>query len=91
MKSPSSNPDRVRGDGCGFLIATCVFTCLMLIVNGVVVTTLFQWSFPDGPPQSLQKIKLVQIVLFVGPVLLLFVEWTLLDFVLRRMVFGRRV
>lgn len=83
-------PPRTRRDGCGFAIATSVFTCLLLILNGILVTAIYQWSFPDGPPQSLQKVKVVQLFLFVGPVLLLFIEWTLFDFGLRRIVFARR-
>ncbi len=83
-------PPRTRRDGCGFALGTSVFTCLLLILNGILVTAIYQWSYPDGPPTSLQKVKFVQVFLFVGPVLLLFLEWTLFDFGIRRILMARR-
>jgi hypothetical protein len=55
-----------------------------------VVTALYHAVFPDGPPKSLERVKGVQVILFLGPVLLLFVQWTLIDFGLRRMLLGRK-
>jgi hypothetical protein len=78
-----------RGDGCGFYIATIIFTSLMLILNGVVAMAVYKGVYPE-PPGSVQQIKVIQMFLFVGPVLLLFVEWTLFDFVLKRIWLRRR-
>lgn len=84
---PPQTTQPARGDGCGFLLGTIVFSCLLLILNGVIITGLYQfylWWSPDGPSGTLQRIKAPQIFVFVGPVLLLFAEWTLID------MWGRR-
>lgn len=86
-KTPAPRTGR---DGCGFALGTSLFTCLLLVLNGVFVTAVYQWAFPEGVPNSIQRIKFVQVFLFIGPVILLFVEWTLLDFGLRRILFARR-
>lgn len=83
-------PPRTRRDGCGFAFGTSIFTCVLLILNGVLVTAIYHWAFPGGAPTSLQRIKFVQLFMFVGPVLLLFVEWTLFDFGVRRILLARR-
>lgn len=83
-------PPRTRRDGCGFALGTSVFTCVLLILNGVLVTAIYQWAFPTGAPHSLQRLKFAQVVMFVGPVLLLFLEWTLFDFGIRRILLARR-
>ena len=87
---PQTSPSRTRREGCGFAIGTSVFTCLLLILNGILVTAIYQWLFPGGAPTSMQRIKVVQAFLFVGPVLLLFIEWTLFDFGVRRILLARR-
>ena len=84
MTKPAKARSHARRDGCGFLIGTSVFTCLFLIINGVVLTTLYQWLYPGGPPDSTQEAKVVQILLFIGPVLLLFVEWSVIDLLVQR-------
>lgn len=89
MPKPGPAP-RTRRDGCGFTIGTCVFTCLLLVLNGLIVTALYQWAFPNGPTAMMQRLKAAQVIMFVGPVLLLFLQWTLLDFGIRRMLFARR-
>jgi hypothetical protein len=79
-----------RADGCGFYIATIVFTCLLLLLNGVVATTIYQvFSDPKNAP-SVQQLKVIQMFLFIGPVLMLFIEWTLFDFWLKRVWLRRR-
>jgi hypothetical protein len=87
---PTSKSPRTRADGCGFAIGTIVFTCAMLVLNGILVTAVYQWLYRNGAPTTPQHVKTVQLLLFVCPVVLLFVEWTLLDFGLRRIVFSRK-
>jgi hypothetical protein len=81
---------RTGRDGCGFALGTIVFTCLLLVLNGILIQAIYHGLYPGGPPSSLQKLKAVQLFLFIGPVLLLFVEWTLFDFGVRRMLLARR-
>jgi hypothetical protein len=77
-----------RADGCGFYLATIVFTCLLLILNGLLATTIYRVFVTDSP--SVQQLKAIQMFLFVGPVLMLFIEWTLFDFWLKRIWIRRR-
>ncbi len=74
----SSLPSRTRRDGCGFTIATAVFTCLFLVINGIALTASYGVLAEYGPG-LLQRDKVKQLILFVGPVLLVFVEWTIVD------------
>lgn len=67
-----------RSDGCGFLLLTCVFTCFFLVLNSVLVSSTYPLLENNGPPLFSQD-KVTQVVLFVGPVLLLFLEWWIVD------------
>jgi hypothetical protein len=84
MSQPAKTRLHARRDGCGFLIGTSVFTCLFLVINGVVLTGVYQIFYPGGPPDSSHEARFVQILLFIGPVLLLFVQWTLIDLLTER-------
>ena len=97
MNVPSragKGPARPRG-GCGFLVLTCLFSSLFLIVNGELVRAVYAWLSPVAPA-LLRSAKMQQGILFVGTVLLLFVEWWLVDFLterfsrIRQAVGGRR-
>lgn len=65
-------------DGCGFLVLTCVGVCLLLAINGVLVALFYNWlqrmglAWPSRP-------RLGQTLLFVGPIMLIFLEWWLID------------
>ena len=84
MSQPAKTRSQASRDGCGFLIGTSVFTCLFLVINGVVLTGVYQILYPGGPPESTHEARFVQMLLFIGPVLLLFVQWTLIDLVSER-------
>lgn len=71
-------------DGCGFLIATCLFTCCFLVINGMLVVTFYAWLAPLGP-EFLRNPKTAQAVLFAAPVLLLLVEWWVADYLVDRL------
>jgi hypothetical protein len=68
-------------DGCGFIIFTCLVSCLLMIVNGGLVAAVYQWVAEWGPG-LLRQSRVAQATLFVVPVLLLFVQWWLLDHLL---------
>ena len=74
----STTPNRTRRDGCGFTIATSVFTCLFLVINGIALTASYGMLAEFGPG-IMQRDKVKQLILFVVPVLLLFIEWTVID------------
>lgn len=84
-QQPEADSQRPRGDGCGFMLGNCLFACLLLILNGVVVTVLQPWianffgSMSGSMPSVLNAAKITQIAVFGLPVLLVFVEWWLWD------------
>lgn len=80
-------PRTARRDGCGFLLATIVFTCLFLVINGLVLTASYGFIAEVGPA-FLQRDKVKQLVLFLGPVAMIFVQWTLIDWLALRLFGG---
>lgn len=62
--------------GCGFLLVSAVLTCLLLAINALVVTNLVQAMLPESRTQNQ---RLAQAAVFLGPILLLFVEWWICD------------
>ena len=68
-------------DGCGFIAFTCLVSCLLMIINGGLVAAGYQW-LAEGGPRFLQQTRVAQATLFVAPVLLLFLQWWLLDHLL---------
>lgn len=68
-----------RRDGCGFVVLTCVFTCFFLILNSVLVAEFYSWLASNGPAIA-RRDGVAQIVLFIGPIVMLFFEWWLVDF-----------
>ncbi len=71
---------RDRRDGCGFLLLTCVFTCFFLVLNSALVAKAYPALAQLGP-DLLSHPRVKQIMMFVGPVALVFVEWWLVDLV----------
>ncbi|QDV68138.1 hypothetical protein Poly24_18460 [Rosistilla carotiformis] len=73
---------KLRGNlgTCGFALASAVFGCLLLILNGGVVAAVYFAIAEDGP-EWMRNRSLSQFALFVGPVLLLILQWTLIDLV----------
>jgi len=68
----------MAGDGCSVLLLTGAASCIMLIVNGLVVQEVYGWVSMVGPPE-LRNPRVAQVVSFFLPVLLIFFEWWLLD------------
>ena len=64
---------RRGGEGCGYLLFACLVACLMLVVNAVVVRALYTVYMPQDKP------RLGRAVLFVGPILLLVIQWAIVD------------
>ncbi len=77
-------PRRRRGeparDGCGYLLLTCLFTCLLLVLNCIAVAR-FQPLLLDQTPGWLRDARVQQTTMFVAPVILLFCEWWLVDLI----------
>jgi hypothetical protein len=75
----------LRLDGCVFVVATCAVTCVLLAVNIAIVSSLVNPFIPTSGRFAADRAKLWQIVRFVCPVLLIFVEWTLIEYGLGRL------
>ena len=69
-----------RRDGCGFVLLTFFFTCLFLVLNSALISKLVPPLLEAGPA-FLTRPAVVQAALFVGPVILIFAEWWLVDLV----------
>lgn len=67
-----------RRFGCGFLIVSALLTCVLLAINGLIVMNVFIASLP-GLPERASDSRIAQAVVFLGPVLLLVVEWWVCD------------
>ncbi|HEX5104199.1 MAG TPA: hypothetical protein VFV87_10335 [Pirellulaceae bacterium] len=64
--------------GCGFLLLATVITCVMLTINGLIVTNAYYTIVVSTPPGTIHP-RVGQAIVFLGPVLLLFVEWWAFD------------
>jgi hypothetical protein len=64
--------------GWGFLLVSALLTCVLLAINGLIVTNVFYATLP-GLPESIRQPRVAQAIVFLGPVLLLFVEWWICD------------
>ena len=67
-----------RRDGCGFLILTAVFTGIFLVINGGLFSGLYGLWRVIGP-EIFSQPKVAQFCMFIGPVVLLVLEWWLVD------------
>ena len=73
------NP-KTRRDGCGFVVLTCFFSCFFLVLNSVLLRE-FYLQLAQAGPTMLQHPRVIQAVMFIGPVVLMFMEWWLVDLV----------
>jgi hypothetical protein len=71
---------KTQRDGCGFVVLTCLFSCFFLILNSVLLRELYP-RFAQAGPALLQHPRVIQAVMFIGPVALMFLEWWLVDLV----------
>jgi hypothetical protein len=71
-------PPRTR-IGCGFLLVSAMLTCVLLGINGLIVMNLVNAVLPTlGSEWRYQK-GVSQAVVFVGPLVLLVIEWWICD------------
>lgn len=72
------------GPGCLFAGTSTAMTCMLLFINGSMVTAVYSAVAETGPA-IMQDPRLLQFVLFVGPVLLVVAQWVMIDYVVSRM------
>jgi uncharacterized membrane protein YhdT len=68
-------------------LGSATLTCLLLLVNGSLVMAVLD-SVPNTAPSWARKPEFVQFMLFLMPVLLVVVQWIMIDYVRGR--FRRR-
>lgn len=88
-KSSRRRRARRQHSGCLFLLATCLFTCLLLLLNAALATSLYSMLNPYLP-RFLRSPRFAQLMLFVVPVILIFAQWRLVDMVAMRAARKRR-
>jgi hypothetical protein len=64
--------------GCGFLLVSAMLTCILLGINGLIVMNVVTAVMPLLS-EAMQRPRIAQAVVFLGPVLLLFIEWWICD------------
>jgi hypothetical protein len=64
--------------GCGYLLLTILISCVLLTINGLIVTNAYYTLAVTMPAGSIHP-RVGQAIVFLGPVLLLVVEWWIFD------------
>ena len=64
--------------GCGFLCVSAILTCVLLAINGLIVMNLVNAVVPTLP-QEWREPRIAQAAVFLGPLLLLLIEWWVCD------------
>ena len=80
---PSSLPARVLPAGCLMMLLSAGVTCLMLLVNGSLVMAVLD-SIPNNAPPWARKAEFVQFMLYLVPVLLVVIQWMMIDYIRSR-------
>ncbi|MDX1948855.1 MAG: hypothetical protein SFU86_25935 [Pirellulaceae bacterium] len=70
-KLPTSSLSRL---GCGYVLMTILVTCVLLVLNGLIVTNVYQ-AAARGLPEMLRDRRSAQAIVFLGPVFLLAIQW----------------
>jgi len=72
------NTQKTGRDGFLFQLSTCLLMCALLVLNVAFVASLYRTVAPDGP-EFLRHPKVEQMLLLIGPLCVLVVQWWLLD------------
>jgi len=64
--------------GCGFIALVVVVSCALLAMNGLIVSHVLR-SAGDSLPAVLRQARWIQAISFLGPVLMLVVQWWAYD------------
>src|SRR5689334_17792170 len=75
---PKQQPTTKARLGCGFLCVSAVLTCVLLVINGLIVMNLVNAILPTLPEEMRQD-RVAQAVVFLGPLALLVIEWWACD------------
>ena len=73
-----SPPPKARV-GCGFLLVSALLTCVLLGINGLIMMNLVNAVLPTLPAEWRYQSRVGQAVVFIGPLVLLAIEWWVCD------------
>lgn len=79
----ANDPPRLIPRGCLLSIGSALITCLMLFINGSLVLA-FLAAFTRFGPEWMHNPRFAQFMLYLVPVLLVVVEWMMIDYVRSR-------
>jgi len=66
------------------VLAICLVSCLLLVVNGALVAGFYGMLGGILPP-ILRGPKVTQLIMFIVPVVMILVEWRLVESLYRRL------
>ena len=85
MNKQSSDELGVVTAGCAIGIGSALFTCFLLYLNGsLVLAVISALSQADETWQKNEQV--VQCVLFLVPIILVVIEWMIIDYIRTRFV-----
>jgi uncharacterized membrane protein YhdT len=87
IRDPNPLPRRILPAGCLIALGSVALTCLLLLLNGSLVLAILD-SIPSTAPSWAKKPEFLQFLLFLLPVLMVVVQWIVIDYVRSR--FRRR-
>jgi hypothetical protein len=76
--APLPAPSPKTRIGCGFLIVSAFLTCVLLAINGLIVMNVVHAVLPTLP-EEWRSPRIAQTIVFLGPLVLLFLEWWVCD------------
>ena len=83
MNKQSSDELGVVTAGCAIGIGSALFTCFLLYLNGsLVLAVISALSQADETWQKNEQV--VQCVLFIVPIILVVIEWMMIDYIRTR-------
>lgn len=74
----ASRPSSTARLGCGFILLIVLVSCSLLVLNGMIVSNVLD-SIRASLPAPLNEQRWMQTFYFLGPVLLLVVQWWAYD------------
>lgn len=85
MNKPPADELGVATAGCAIGIGSALFTCLLLYLNGSFVLAVIS-ALQGHEGTWFQDERVAQCTLFLVPVILVVVEWMMIDYVRTRFV-----
>jgi hypothetical protein len=79
MRLPAATATPKTRIGCGFLLVSALLTCVLLGINGLIVMNMVNAVLPTLPTQWVHQTRIGQAVVFIGPLVLLVIEWWICD------------